>query len=132
LPRGQNQLCRPDIGSALLQSAGHYHRVGRWWLKLILLMPDHLHALLAVPAGENLADVVRMWRGFQAKRHGIAWQTGFFDHRLRSGESEQQKTDYVLANPVRAGLVARTEDWPYVWPPDAARLAARRDDSPYR
>ena len=42
-----------------------------------------------------------------------AWQDGFFDHLLRSGESYAEKWNYVRMNPVRAGLVARPEDWPY-------------------
>ena len=44
---------------------------------------------------------------------GRAWQTGFFDHVLRSGESYGEKWEYVRMNPVRAGLAARPEDWPY-------------------
>jgi putative transposase len=111
-----NQLCLPDVGHALLESAIYYHEKQRWWLKLFLLMPDHLHALMAVPTGASLPEMVRMWKGYQAKKHGIAWQAGFFDHRLRAGESEQQKTDYILLNPVRVGLVTKPEDWPYVWP----------------
>ena len=31
------------------------------------------------------------------------------------GESFREKADYVLSNPVRAGLVERVEDWPYVF-----------------
>lgn len=114
-----------------MNSAIRYHEAQRWWLKLILLMPDHLHALIAVPKGGSLSDVVRMWKGYQAKTLGIQWQTGFFDHRLRDGESEQQKTDYILMNPVRAGLVERIEAWPYYWPREYVRFSARRDDSPY-
>jgi REP element-mobilizing transposase RayT len=41
------------------------------------------------------------------------WQPEFFDHVLRSGESYEQKWEYVRENPVRAELVARPEDWPY-------------------
>jgi putative transposase len=41
------------------------------------------------------------------------WQEGFFDHVLRSSESYAQKWEYVRMNPVRAGLCAATEDWPY-------------------
>ena len=41
------------------------------------------------------------------------WQRGFFDHLLRSAESYGQKWNYVRENPVRAGLVAQPEDWPY-------------------
>ena len=39
----------------------------------------------------------------------------FFEHRLRKEESFREKADYILANPVRAGLVERAEDWPYVF-----------------
>jgi putative transposase len=106
----------PEIGREILKSAAYYHDVQRWWVRLFLLMPDHVHALLAVPKGDSLPDTVRLWKGYQAKRHGIDWQTGFFDHRLRSDESEQAKTDYIRMNPVRAGLAARPEDWPYIWP----------------
>jgi hypothetical protein len=41
------------------------------------------------------------------------WQRGFFDHVLRSEESYGQKWNYVRDNPVRGGLVEKTEDWPY-------------------
>ena len=46
------------------------------------------------------------WRG------GL-WQPEFFDHVLRSDESYEQKWVYVRMNPVRAGLCASVEDWPY-------------------
>ena len=118
VPRHKNQLCLPGVGAELLRSAVHYHDTQRWWLKLFLLMPDHLHALLAVPKGESLPNVVRMWKGYQIKMHSINWQTGSFDHRLRSEESEEEKTDYIRMNPVRAGRVAKLEDWTYHWPED--------------
>jgi putative transposase len=41
------------------------------------------------------------------------WQASLFDHVMRSGESYGQKWKYVVANPVRAGLVEHAEDWPY-------------------
>ena len=44
---------------------------------------------------------------------GRAWQDGFFDHLLRSGESYSEKWNYVRMNPVRARLVERPEDWPF-------------------
>lgn len=116
VPRVRNQLCLPDTGLKLLESASYYHELQRWWLKIFLLMPDHLHALMAVPQGESLPDVLRLWKGYQTKRLSIIWQAGFFDHRLRSDESEEEKTNYIRMNPVRAGLVMKSEDWPYFWP----------------
>ena len=41
------------------------------------------------------------------------WQPEFFDHLLRSRESRSEKWAYVRENPVRAGLVARAENWPF-------------------
>jgi hypothetical protein len=45
----------------------------------------------------------------------VHWQEDFFEHRLRNDETARQKGDYILANPVRAGLVAKPGDWPHVW-----------------
>jgi len=41
------------------------------------------------------------------------WQREFFDHVLRSEESYAEKWEYVRQNPVRAGLAAHVEDWPF-------------------
>ncbi len=41
------------------------------------------------------------------------WQRGFFDHLLRNSDSYSEKWKYVEQNPVRAGLVADAEDWPF-------------------
>ena len=41
------------------------------------------------------------------------WQAEFFDHILRSSESFFEKWEYMHQNPVRAGLVERSEDWPW-------------------
>ena len=40
-------------------------------------------------------------------------QEEFFDHVLRSSESYSQKWDYVKENPVRAGLVKSSDEWPW-------------------
>jgi hypothetical protein len=41
------------------------------------------------------------------------WQEGCFDRLLRSDESLSDKWEYLRQNPVRAGLVANPEDWPF-------------------
>jgi putative transposase len=41
------------------------------------------------------------------------WQLDFWDTQLRREESYAAKWDYEWRNPVRKGLVARPEDWPY-------------------
>jgi REP element-mobilizing transposase RayT len=90
-----------------------------WFAHLFLLMPDHVHALLSFPPNRrSIEGVVLDWKRRVARETGVVWQRDFFEHRLRSFESWREKADYILANPVRAGLVTRTEDWPYVWFPE--------------
>jgi hypothetical protein len=41
----------------------------------------------------------------------------FFDHRLRDHHQLQEKTEYILMNPVRKGLCERMEDWKWIYRP---------------
>jgi putative transposase len=116
-PRGLNQLASAEMAPRILDSVAHSHHAGTWWVHLFLLMPDHAHALLAVPPNRTLEATIRAWKSWQAKTLGIQWQSGFFDHRLRSDESFEEKASYIRLNPIRAGLVARAEDWPHQWSP---------------
>ena len=77
-------------------------------------MPDHLHSLISLPRDEDLSKIISAWKRFTARDAGIHWQSGFFDHRIRSDESLEEKAHYIRTNPVREGLVAKPEDWPYV------------------
>ena len=46
------------------------------------------------------------------------WQTAFYDHALREEEDRLDVARYIVANPLRAGLVERLADYPYwdsVW-----------------
>ena len=117
--RGTNQLCETVVAETLFTAVEHYHAQRRWHVSLWLLMPDHLHALVACPRTEDLAKAVAAWKRFTAREAGIAWQKGFFDHRLRGDESLQEKARYIRMNPVRAGLVTQPGAWPYVWPQES-------------
>ncbi len=89
------------------------------WLGAYVVMPDHLHAFVALD-GER-CPLSRWMKALKAcvtkvvRAQGVTgpvWQKGFFDHLLRNGESASDKWAYVRANPVRAGLVAAEEEWP--------------------
>ena len=84
-------------------------------MKLLLLMPDHLHMLIGVPGDAELSNVIRDFKRIAAKTANIDWQRSFFDHRLRHDESETEKFEYIRQNPVRAGLIGPNEDWPYMF-----------------
>ena len=108
-----NTLCLAETAEPLIRSFADYHRHGAWFIELMVLMPDHLHAIMSVPSKTNLSEVIRSWKRWSAKELRIEWQRGFFEHRLRSYPSANQKYKYVLNNPVRAGFVPCPDDWPY-------------------
>jgi len=82
-------------------------------------MPDHVHFF--VSGHEEF--VLSRWVGALkqalgrasgwSKSNGQIWQEGFFDHILRNDESMSEKWEYIRQNPVRAGLVSDSEDWPF-------------------
>ncbi|MFH0952938.1 MAG: hypothetical protein V1873_01270 [Verrucomicrobiota bacterium] len=122
--RGTNHLYKEGIAKALFETMGNRVERDIWHPYLVLLMPDHLHMLLHFNLRAHaMAAVMARWKDWARKRTGIVWQRGFFDHRLRGDEGWREKADYILHNPVRAGLVLRWEDWPYVWFP-AGRAGA--------
>ena len=112
--RGKNQLCLPGIGEALLASAQFYREREKWFPILFLPMPDHVHMIVSFGREQRIETVVGAWKRHASTRHGIAWQRGFFEHRLRQHESAQEKFEYIRQNPVRVGLVNDPAQWPFV------------------
>ncbi|PYM01510.1 MAG: hypothetical protein DMF19_06255 [Verrucomicrobia bacterium] len=112
--RRQNSLCRECISAQLFETARRYHQNTRWHLVVLLLMPDHVHLLIGIDSETGLSDVIRDFKRITAKCAGVQWQRGYFDHRIRRDESLAEKADYILNNPVRAGLVKSVQQWPYV------------------
>jgi putative transposase len=113
----QRSLTAVPLARALLDSAQFYEVKERWYITLFLLMPDHLHALLSLGNEESMSEVAGSWKHFQSRKHGIVWQEGYFDHRLRDDERGEQlsvKIDYIQQNPVAAGLCAKAQDWSWL------------------
>src|ERR1700736_2012402 len=79
----QSPLTAVPLAQTLLDSARFYEIKQRWHITLFLLMPDHLHALLSFASDESMSNVIGDWKHFQTRKHGIIWQEGYFDHRLR-------------------------------------------------
>ena len=82
-------------------------------------MPDHCHVLLLAGRDDSsFRSVVRRFKqtsSFDYSRDSgkRLWQAGYHDHVLHSDEATVSVAKYVLANPVRAGLVQRFEDYPF-------------------
>jgi len=85
-----------------------------------ILMPDHVHWLIQLGKHEKLEAVVNRLKSASAReanrelrRTGPLWQKAFYDHALRSEEDVVAVGRYIIANPIRAGLVARVGDYPF-------------------
>ncbi len=84
-----------------------------------VVMPDHLHWLMQLGYSRELESVVRSVKALSSKRTGQRlWQKGFHDHALRRDEDMKNVARYVVANPLRAGIVDSLNDYPHwdaVW-----------------
>lgn len=82
-------------------------------------MPDHLHALTdGLTDASDLQAFVRQFKqrtGFDFRRQfrKRLWQSGYYDHILRSEQATLRVARYILENPVRAGIVKVFSDYPY-------------------
>jgi len=117
-PRGVNQLCLDDTANLIRESLWFRQEMGELWIHLLLLMPDHLHAIMSFSPHVGMEKSMTDWKRYTCIKAGIEWQRDFFDHRLRKNESYLEKAHYIRMNPVRAALVERPQDWPYVWEND--------------
>ncbi len=83
-----------------------------------VVMPDHLHWLLQLQKG-SLSELVGRVKSISARRLGTrVWQDGFHDRALRDEDDLQAVARYIVANPLRAGLVERIGCYPHwdaVW-----------------
>jgi putative transposase len=84
------------------------------------VMPDHFHSL---PEGfsddSDLRRLVHRWKTRtghwwrDSVERGKLWQEGYFDRVLRPSDQEAAVVRYIVANPVRAGLVENVVDYPF-------------------
>jgi putative transposase len=119
-PRGTNQLCHKATAESVFETARIYHEKMQWHLALMLLMPDHLHALISIDGRKSLGETVRNYKRITTKLAQIRWQRNFFDHRIRHDESLREKFTYICQNPVRGGLIDCEDAWPYMVVPKSA------------
>jgi REP element-mobilizing transposase RayT len=79
-----------------------------------IVMPDHIHWLLELKEIKTLANIVKIVKAKTAQTIGKPiWQAGYYDHAIRKEEDIQNIARYIVANPVRAGLVTKVGDYPH-------------------
>jgi REP element-mobilizing transposase RayT len=126
-------LANPSAWRIILST---FERLNQWPTLAAIAMPDHLHILTAPLDREASVSAYSKWfkRWFNAAycRPSMSdgfphlqswqWQEGCFDRLLRSDESLSDKWAYLRENPVRAGLIKDSDDWPYQFACNGPRL----------
>ena len=121
---GPTWLSNPAIADIVAQSL-HYLDGRKYELLAYCIMPNHVHAVFTpLPVEENgdeyysLASIMQSLKGYTAReanrvlgRKGRFWQDESYDHVVRDRKELDRIVNYVLHNPVKAGLVELPEDW---------------------
>lgn len=125
---GRAVLSAPERRIAL-ESIRHWDGV-RWTVYAAVVMPDHVHVLAQprpVPdsggtacfALESLLHSVKGYSAHEINRirraAGPVWQREREDRIIRNEHELWQKWQYIRDNPVKEGLAATAEDYPWFY-----------------
>jgi putative transposase len=103
-----------------------------WAVPVWCQMTNHYHLIVSTPneslsAGmERLNGVYAQWFNAFYGRSGHLFGRRFWSKRIESEEQLRATAEYILDNPVRAGLVASRWEWPWLGGPLAGELAKYR------
>ncbi|MCK4565143.1 MAG: transposase [Verrucomicrobia bacterium] len=92
---------RKVVEDALLHFDGKRYRIDSF-----VVMPNHVHALVAPLKDHLLSDIVKAWKSYtshllvkQFAAVAPVWQKEYFDHIVRSPESLEKFRRYICQNP---------------------------------
>ena len=141
--RGPRHLADPRVAAVVAESLRHLDG-RRYALLAYCVMPNHVHAVftpnseappavpgdvIEAPPTGPLTPIMHALKSYTAHaandllgRSGPFWQRESYDHWVRDDEELARVVEYVVRNPVTAGLAAEPGDWPWTWR-DPERLA---------
>ncbi len=83
-----------------------------------VLMPEHVHLLVGEPLTGTLSSTIQVLkqRTLRQLKEASAtqfWQRRYYDFNVWTDERRIEKLRYMHRNPVKRGLIAKPEDWPW-------------------
>ena len=107
-----------ECGRLVVHAMRREHEAGHAATLAFVVMPDHFHWLFSLAGSRRLSVCVNTVKSFSARlinlrlgRCGRLWQTGFHDRAIRRDEDLAGVARYIIANPVRAGIVDTVRDY---------------------
>ena len=135
--QGSCVLGRAEAARCVVETWGHFDG-SRYKLVAGVVMPNHVHVLIRLMEGVSLGKVVQSWKSYTGRRiagmvedcragaqrsreegegrpggrrsQGI-WMREYWDRFIRDEKHFTAAVEYIHMNPVKAGLVEKTEDW---------------------
>jgi putative transposase len=115
---------------------GAFAEANRNWpfeMPVVVLLPDHLHTIWALPSGDDRYATRWGWIKKEFTKHWLAaggceqpvsaakqracrrgiWQRRYWEHLIRDEHDFERHFDYIHYNPVKHGYVKCPKDWPY-------------------
>jgi putative transposase len=128
---GPHWLAQPAVAD-IVSKAIRYRDGGKYDLIAFSVMPNHVHMICVVGRPvwpsysrkasspyiltrilENLKWYTALKCNRLLGRTGAFWQNESYDHIIRNNQELIKTVEYVLNNPVKAGLVKLRELWPW-------------------
>jgi alanyl-tRNA synthetase/REP element-mobilizing transposase RayT len=142
--RERRQLS-PAARDIVLKSLLFGHEQRRYQLYAACVMPDHVHFLFEPQIKEQdkdgqpvfwpLTEILQAIKSFTAHEinktegtKGQVWENESFDRMIRGDTDLEEKFHYICRNPWDSGVVPGTENYRWVWTPDAAARDAQQSD----
>ena len=117
---GACYLRRADIANMVAEALLHRHGT-QYLLDEWVIMPNHIHLILWPIPNYTLSEILCSRKRHTARQANLLlgrtgepfWQPEAYDHWIRNDEEKTRIRRYIRNNPVKAGLCARPEDWPW-------------------
>ena len=113
-------LANPCAAAVILEAFNWRESKGHLNWKCLMLMPDHLHAVIQLGGELPLEKLMQHLKSFIAKRvnerlgrRGAFWQPRYFAQGIRDDSALDAIIRYCYQNPVRKGLVSEARLYPY-------------------
>jgi len=131
---------KPECAQLVID-AWRYFDGQRYDLLAYVVMPNHVHVLIKTYEAYSLKDIVHSWKSFTSheiykilkddcagetpalpadkslelidKKYlkGKVWQEEYWDRFIRDQNHLNRAVEYIMNNPVKAGLCKRTNGW---------------------
>ena len=116
---GQSYLRIPRVAEMVQASLLKFNNI-RYQLFAWVVMPNHLHCLLTRFEKFDIAGILHSLKSYTAheankmlSRKGQFWWEEYFDRYIRDADHFRKTVKYIENNPVKAGLVASIEEYPW-------------------